>query len=695
MAKFYDKEIDKTVDWGGDKTTGNLQVSGRRVQEFIKKSLENRIGILHYDSANNRYLAFADAANRDAYVDNPSRTELILGTFDAPFNYSASIRLTSPQRVNVFRGSVGNYIEFTFDTFNKEGLSVGEDVICTFTFLRGTSKKVVSAKYSYGESVRFLIDDYLQNGTNTISISIQGQNTFAATSIAVVYGVIDISVSDEFDIAEVHDISDGGEHQLEIPYTVSGQGTKQMEWYIDGEKADFVKDEDEILDSSSYRTKYIGISNLSHGRHTLQIRTCTTVDGEKFYSDTLYRDFFVVAQKDNASILVGIKTTIPAKYGIVGIGNVVRLYGITQYVRYDLSFAVYNPANPASTSVTVYRDGNAETAMNVVNGSTEVFSFTPVLPDETTVRFVAGETEYQITGTVEGSSMNVSEITNGLSFVFSAVGRTNSASDRASFSYGEYTGEFSGFQWNRTSGWNGNVLKINEGASFGVDWAPLGGDPAANGLTLEMAFRTVNVSDDDKVICSLMKDGIGLEITASSATLHSREGKSVSTRFKSEEDVRLSFVINRRSGATNKGLAFIYIDGILSGAVKFAASDSFSSDVNFSMSGTSDAEIELRQIRAYAAALSSDQILNNFILYRNSVKEMQDAYYRNDVSEDGSQSLSMDKLEKFLPVMLVTGNIPVLENTNNKKEQITVDIDYFNLLDPSRSFTMKKAAMTP
>ena len=695
MAKVYDKEIDKNVDWGGDKSTGNLPVKGLRVQEFIKKSLENRIGILHYDSANNRYLAFADITNRDAYIDNPSRTELILGTFDAPFNYSASIRLTSPQRVNIFKGSVGNYIEFTFDTFNKEGLSVGEDVICTFTFLRGTAKKVVSAKYSYKENVRFLIDDYLQNGTNTISISIQGQNTFAATSIAVVYGVIDLSLSDEFDIAAVHNISDGGEHQLEIPYTVSGQGTKQMEWYIDGEKSAFVKDEDEIIESSSYRTKYIDISNLSHGRHSLQMRTCTTVDGEMFYSDTLYRDFFVITQTNATAILIGIKTTIPGRQGVVDAGKGIRLYGLTQYVRHDMSFAVYNPANPAATPVTIYRDDNAETTVNTVNGSTDVFSFTPVLPSETTIKFVAGDTEYQISGNVEGSSMNISEITSGLSFAFSASGRSNSAADRNVFTYDEYIGEFNGFQWNKTSGWNDNILKINEGASFGVDWAPLGGDPAGNGFTLEIAFRTINVSDDDRVICSLMKDGVGLEITASSATLHSREGKFVSTRFKSEEDVRLSFVINRRTGATNKGLAFIYIDGILSGAVKFAASDSFSSDINFSMSGTSDAEIELRQIRSYATALSSDQILNNFILYQNTVKGMQDTYYRNDISEDGSQSLSMDKLEKFLPVMLVTGNIPILENTNNKKEQITVDIDYFNLLDPSRSFTMKKAAMTP
>ena len=37
MAKqYYDQKIDKNTDWGGDRSTGGLQVKGNRVQEFIK-----------------------------------------------------------------------------------------------------------------------------------------------------------------------------------------------------------------------------------------------------------------------------------------------------------------------------------------------------------------------------------------------------------------------------------------------------------------------------------------------------------------------------------------------------------------------------------------------------------------------------------------------------------------------------------
>ena len=39
--KIYDEKINKDTDWGGDNSTGGLPVAGRRVQEFIKESLNN------------------------------------------------------------------------------------------------------------------------------------------------------------------------------------------------------------------------------------------------------------------------------------------------------------------------------------------------------------------------------------------------------------------------------------------------------------------------------------------------------------------------------------------------------------------------------------------------------------------------------------------------------------------------------
>mgnify|MGYP000059643618 CR=1 FL=1 len=142
--KLYDEKITKATDWGGDESTGGLPVSGRRVQEYIKGELGRRAGGFHYDTANNRYLVFADGESRDRYLENPDLKDLLLGAFDAPFNYSAKIELLTPMYNAVQAGSKGNRVEFSFDTQNKQGQSMGENVLCTYTIRRGTYKQTVT-----------------------------------------------------------------------------------------------------------------------------------------------------------------------------------------------------------------------------------------------------------------------------------------------------------------------------------------------------------------------------------------------------------------------------------------------------------------------------------------------------------------------------------------------------------------------
>ena len=47
--KIYDSPITKSVDWNGDSSTGNLPVSGKQVQAFIKNTLNNKVLLLYYD----------------------------------------------------------------------------------------------------------------------------------------------------------------------------------------------------------------------------------------------------------------------------------------------------------------------------------------------------------------------------------------------------------------------------------------------------------------------------------------------------------------------------------------------------------------------------------------------------------------------------------------------------------------------
>lgn len=688
MAKISSNDIlDLSQNWSKDPANG-LPFSGRAVQKFLKEVLNTKFGCFYYDATTNRYLVFSNEESKDKYLDNPLLTELVLGSFDAPFNYSAEINLISDSYVAIPLGSTGNYIEFTFDTKNKNGSSVGEDVICTYTIIRGSYKKTITQKYRSGSTVRFNVDEYLDEGSNRITIGIVGQNTFAATTIGVTYQVVNLTLTDNTNISSVYDLVNGS-RVLSVPFTLSGYGVKIVEWYLDGEKLDFEKNIDEVVDVVSTRTKYITLSNLSRGTHYVEFRAYTIVDNEKFYSKVLHRDIIVENSgiSDNSPI-------IALSYEKEDIEDTV--INLAQYLSYDLIFSVYNPQNPVYTEVEVFLGDEKVTILKAKNGEVNTYSVAPTKTGKSSIRLIALEEEYSLSVFIAENSMGINEITADLELGFSAIGRSNNEYNRETWEGNGHTAVLTGFNFTQTSGWVNNRLLMQNGSTIVFDYAPLGNGSTTTGRTLEFEFASSNVSDDTAVLCDLMgSNGSGVIITASEAKIVSRGGVTLSVKYKSEENTRISFVINKANNATNKGLVFIYVNGVISGAINFGASDDFISNASLSFRGTTAAEILLKQVRIYRTALSSDQILNNFILYRDSTREMLEVFDRNNIYEEGTANLSVDKLQGQLPVMIVTGDIPTLENTTNKNTQITVDIEYFNIQDPSKNFTMKNAAMRP
>lgn len=78
-------------DWALDERNG-YPYSGESVQAFIKDTLNGKGGEFYFDADTTRYLIFADADSRDLYLsDREQYADLIIGTFDAPANYTAEI----------------------------------------------------------------------------------------------------------------------------------------------------------------------------------------------------------------------------------------------------------------------------------------------------------------------------------------------------------------------------------------------------------------------------------------------------------------------------------------------------------------------------------------------------------------------------------------------------------------------------
>lgn len=674
------------------------------ISQFTAIEIENRLkdvtskaGYFYFDEANNKYLVFTDENTKDIYLDTQN-PKLIIGELSLSEKESetyAEIYLDVPMYNVVACNSKNNRLAFTFDIKNKQGNSTGEEIIVKYNITNGNHVTELTESKFFGQQVELSVDKYLKEGTNTIFITITSKISKASTSVSVIYNAISISIEDYLDISKVYDLSNNKEAYLEIPYTVSGSHTKLMEWYLDGEPLELNRSEDEILETVPVsRTKTIKLSNLSHGRHNIQFRVSTKVNGEIFYSNTLYRDFFVYTGL-NDHIMLGVAVTLPNTNEINGS---LVIPNMIQYEGYELKIASYSPLNIAKTDINILLEQENINTIASSNNQVTNITITPITPGAKELKLIADEIElesqieYLIPTTIAATSMNLTEITSGLELDFLAKGYNNNSSDRDQWYQNGILGTLTGFKWNNTSGWVNNRLEIDADSEIHFNYSPL--SDHTNGKTIEIEWMSKNVSNEDAILCDLTnEEGTGILITASSIIVTSKGKTELIEKYKRDENIRAGIVINPSNRGTNKGLIFIYINGIVSRAINYLSGDNFISNKELYFKGTSEAGVSLKAIKVYGEALTSDQMLNNYNLYRDTVSEMYEVYDRNNIYEDNK--ISPSKMNSRLPVMIVTGDIPTLENTNDKDTQIVVDIEYTNMQDPSRSFKMKGAAMRP
>lgn len=680
---------DMSQDWGMDTSVG-LPYSGAAVQKFIKDRLNSKAGFFHYDPAGSRYLVFADEQSRDTWLLNPTQEHLVIGSFDAPSNYELTVDLATDAYVPVLLGSTGHTVDFTFSTRTKSGETVTEGVTAVWTFVRGSLKQTLSAAYRAGQKVSMPVDSYLSEGTNTVTVTLKGETTMATAAATVTFQVVDLQLSSTYDISRVYDLLSAPGAVAEVPFSVSGYGTKVVEFYLDGVQLPFDAVLDEVTGISAQRTRIIPLSGLSQGAHSLQMRAYTTVGGERFLSRTLYRDLMVYTGEEGD--MVALSLDIPSGEVMQGVPV---LKDAVQYIPYSFRMAAYAPGGrPVGTRVSY--GGKEIASMELLSGEVEEFSYTFYDYGHRVIRIASATSVRTLYLEVAKSPNSMEEITTELELDLRAGGKTNASSDRDSWSYGKYSSVMSGFKWTARSGWDGGELVMSGGESVVVDLAPLATDATSTGRTIEFEFATEDVTDEDSVICDMMdSSGAGILITASSVVLRSAGGREVSRRFRSGERIRVGFVINRDFGVDDSGMAFLYINGESSGSMGFPETDNFLSSKELSFRSDGGAVIRLRSVMVYNTSLTEDEMLNNFMIYRPTLEEMMAAYRRNDIMEEGTGKFSPDKLADWLPVMIVTGDIPALEATTDKNKSIVVDVEYIDRQNPHLSFLLKNAQMQP
>lgn len=694
---------DLSQDWGGRNTGDSAQtihgtsvpagaewgLNRGEIERFIKEQFKGKAGVFHYDQDTSKYLVFADDADRDLYLsDREEYAELLIGTFDAPANYTAEINMSTPNSNTILKGSTGNYIDFTFDVKTKTGSSTGEAVVATYTFNNGGNIKKETRIYDAGTNVHFLVDEYLSEGTNSISVSITGRNTLASSMAAVTYTMVHLELTSTFNFAVP--VTKGS--YLHVPYTLKGANVKYVEWYVDGVKENGI---DTVVGVNTTNTKDFDTASLTPGKHNVQVRAYITEGGTNYYSNTLYFDFVVAPsswESNTTYTLLGLVLAAPVTSGTLSVS-------VKQYETFTFKTAVYDSRSRALDLV-ITDNGTQVKSVAMTTEEVSEESYTPTTTGNHVLLFTADSQTATFTVAATAGDITITKETNDLLLELSAKGRSNTETHPDTWTFQQAAGQggnliestFTGFEWNGQSGWKNDALVIPAGANVQIGLNPLAGNPITKGRTIEIDFETLNIDNEAASVLSLLSGTTGLSITPTTAKLQTAGGAKVETKFRDGDRVHLTFIVNRTDDTNNMRMLYIVNNGILERAAQFAASDVIGISGDSITIGSSGCTVKLYGIRVYDKALNVDQAFCNFAVDSpNIVKIATD----NDIY-DNLGNIDVDKVNAHIPVMIITGDISSIMSISDKSHKndwnsVPVDIEFRNMQHPEMNFFIDDA----
>ena len=697
MAEKYSPNPipDLSADWGQDVTdTQKRPYSGQAVQDFVKKTFNSKIGYQRFYETDNTYKYFATKEAADLYDENPEEhSDLLLAQHEGQNPYYAIVKLNTDSKVGVMSGAKGVYVNFNYDIKNnKTDQSTGEAALCTITVSHSGSVDTKIMNLTYGQTVNFLLDDYLQEGQNIVTISIQGKtHPIAETQVAATYQVFDLVLDTDFDISKYYNTTD----TLVVTYSVSATQIKYLEWYLDGEtKPSSV---DTITQpTASGRTKNIDVE-LEEGSHTLQVREYILYNDEKFYSNTHFYQFYVGKPTD---VEMGISASLSSG-SLIKAGEKLSI-PCKQYEETSFSFAVIETKSRTLSVVVSDNDSPLSTIVTTY-GEVQEFSYTPISSGEHILKLTCQNYTQEITANVEESSIDMDEAdTNGLALRLLARGRSNAEESKTVWQYGDYSASFNekvlfGAQdgWQTETDSEGNkstAMVLKNGGVMEININPFPNNTTTTGKTIEIDFSTDDVEDDNaELITCLSESGTGLKVTACEASLTSAGGTSTSSKFKPRERQKIAFIISKSDKTTYKRFLFTVLNGVFGFPAVYTEGDSFVNGVDKITFGNAsgNATLKIYAIRIYDRALEFDEELGNYAIDSTSPVTIAS---NNDVYSEGTTTVSYEKMQNMLPTLMITcigeaNNFQIILDARDKSTAISGVLTYTHPTDPTLNFT--------
>ena len=606
-TKYYDGEITRDTDWGGDESTDNQPVSGGRVQEWLKNEINGKFGVIRMSSTideNNFYALEMFATkedeelydkDKDAYADLVTKVTIPISTvqgdaytaalktslktdanvvitddnFEIPLNYR-SIKISQLGNENAgYSGTliverstdgatwtaVGNVPNITSQ--NVEDTDIYENVKIGQFLAQGRQQVRVRAMYTYVNE---------EGDTKTVTSS----NVMIGASVTKTN--LGLKLITEYHIPMSPTDSNTNVQNFNVTYQVNGAAQKTLFVKVDG-GSEVKYEYDPTVNGSNQTIEISGNQYLTHGVHKVEAwLECSDGLGGKITSEKLVNRFMMVADKNNTTpyLLLQnvdgwidnfVQTEIceyavysPIKDTPIDVAFLLTNYGNTlEYFRLEAS-VMPQTANRLLTTVEIEAENDAQQ-----QDTYQTYFRVNRKDGDAWVDFMqtsTGETNY----VVYVDNTNAMTPVTGATFLLNPKVRNNNEANPLQILNAKNNNAVVPSEWTNADLINGmwttdeagnKVLRIMAGTKLEIKkdvWAQFRENPASS-LTFEIDCKISNVTNTTDPIIQMFSGTAssfrGLKMNALEGWLRNgTEQNADDTLFAWDEDVRTHFSFN-------------------------------------------------------------------------------------------------------------------------------------------------------
>lgn len=631
---IYDEKINKYTDWGGDDSTGGLPVSGRRVQEFIKDTLNTKISATLFDSANMTQYGFLSAEDRDNYVTSGD-SSLIISR--CPFEFTGvqkRIVIVNPagsQELYFAENTGEAVITVGFQSQEKDITGVQwNDVVEDFTVSVWVDKGstgswiqiIENRRILYGNELSVDVYKYIQNGANRVRISATGVLSDATSDLLFTVNRTSMYLSPSnfnwyrpFIEGEAYNL--GG-------MNIGGSIPKVLHIKVSNSQLGYSKVYEENIGTKTYTNVayyYTGLTFPETGSGTYNVDIWLNSSGLE--SEHLkYNIMFIASNDTNTAQLIAINE----------VSNNISNWTdseLFKYTIYDRGATTSSPSITitynSSTLVDEILSNVSTSTINAYNASLEIDSEVSELAINATISL--GETSKQITIDVDNSVSFPA--TSGSVFYLNAATRSNNQENK-----GNIINEVDSSQITMTTeniayidgvdGWTVDdegrkCFFIPAGSKATIEYKPFA--TIGNAKTIEFCYKVNNVADYNENIITIAtnpEDAAfrGIRIKSKNVCVHSRDKNTndlaQSYNTKDEETVHVIITIIKNYKINYGNLCQIYVNGVKKTSFSFTDTDSFITSANIVL-GCANSDLYLYKIRMYNSGFGWQDAVQNYI----------------------------------------------------------------------------------